>query len=75
MYTLWKVRGEGFLQVHKSCFFEGAAQYSSDVLISNPPYLPAPDDDIMMPQLFGGTDGGGLTRVRLIGYNIGRLTC
>lgn len=52
-------------KVHNSCFFKGAAQYNSDVLISNPPYLPAPDDKIMMPQLFGGTDGGGLTRTLL----------
>ncbi len=48
------------VQVHNSCFFEGASQYSSNVLISNPPYLPAPNDDIMMPQLFGGKDGGDL---------------
>jgi hypothetical protein len=54
---------EGKYKVHNSCFFEGASQYSSNVLISNPPYLPAPNDDIMMPQLFGGKDGGGLTRV------------
>ncbi|EFJ44305.1 hypothetical protein VOLCADRAFT_33370, partial [Volvox carteri f. nagariensis] len=31
-------------------------------LIANPPYLPAPNSDILMPELHGGVDGGELTR-------------
>ena len=54
--------------IHNQCFFESskpAAQY----LISNPPYLPAPDDDIYLPLLHGGTDGSTLTKQLLsLGY-------
>ena len=32
-------------------------------LIANPPYIPAPDDNILMPALYGGEDGANLTRV------------
>lgn len=48
--------------VHNSCFWEGLKQTPSDCIISNPPYLPAPDNDIMMPGLWGGVDGAELTR-------------
>ncbi len=34
------------------------------MLIANPPYIAAPDDDILMPALHGGIDGAVLTRVR-----------
>ncbi|MBR8835071.1 MAG: SAM-dependent methyltransferase [Stigonema ocellatum SAG 48.90 = DSM 106950] len=38
-------------------------------LVANPPYLPAPDNDIYMPLLFGGIDGATLTNELLsIGY-------
>lgn len=49
-------------QVHNSCFFKGVAASNASTLISNPPYIAAPDDDIMMPALHGGTDGSNLTR-------------
>lgn len=55
--------------IHNQCFFDSAkpdAQY----LISNPPYLPAPDDDIYMPFLHGGTDGSTLTKQLIsLGYD------
>jgi hypothetical protein len=48
--------------VHNSCFFEGWRQSSADYLIANPPYLPAPDRNICMPALYGGTDGAAITK-------------
>ena len=51
-------------QVHNSCFFEGARTLAAGTLVANPPYIPAPDDDILMPALHGGDDGANLTRVR-----------
>ena len=47
--------------IHNTCFFTSskpAARY----LVSNPPYLPAVDDDIYLPLLRGGTDGSTITR-------------
>ncbi|PNH12607.1 hypothetical protein TSOC_000456 [Tetrabaena socialis] len=57
----------GRYQVHTGCFYKGTSEPASPAagarcIISNPPYLPAPDDDILMPELFGGQDGAGLTR-------------
>jgi methylase of polypeptide subunit release factors len=49
--------------VHNSCFFKGAAATDATWLISNPPYIPAEDDSILMPALHGGRDGANLTRV------------
>eukprot|EP00775_Hariotina_reticulata_P005863 gene5863-6104_t len=49
-------------QVHNSCFWKGIRETPASCLIANPPYLPAPDDDIMMPELWGGVDGAELTR-------------
>jgi len=49
--------------VHNSCFFKGAAATDATWLISNPPYIPAEDDSILMPALHGGQDGANLTRV------------
>ena len=51
------------LQIHGSCFFKAAESMGASTLIANPPYIPAPDKDIMMPALHGGTDGAQLTRV------------
>lgn len=56
-------------QVHTGCFYTGTRSPDSPAagaaaLVSNPPYLPAPDADILMPELHGGSDGAGLTRVR-----------
>jgi len=52
--------------VHNSCFFEGARTLACGTLVANPPYIPAPDDDILMPALHGGSDGANLTRVRTV---------
>lgn len=47
--------------VHNESFFD-ADKPQAVSLIANPPYLPAPDDDIQMPLLRGGTDGADITR-------------
>ncbi|CAL5227023.1 g9917 [Coccomyxa viridis] len=49
-------------KVQNSCFFKGLEQASPSMLIANPPYIAAPDDDILMPALHGGIDGAVLTR-------------
>lgn len=42
----------------------------ADYLVANPPYLPAPDNDIYMPLLFGGEDGATITNDLLsLGYD------
>jgi hypothetical protein len=48
--------------IHNGCFFEGWQRSPADYLISNPPYLPAPDNQLYMPALHGGSDGAELTR-------------
>lgn len=54
--------------VNNSCLFE-ASTPNANYLIANPPYLPAPDDDIYMPLLFGGEDGATITNELLsLGY-------
>jgi hypothetical protein len=46
-------------QIHHSCFFKGAeslrgSDSSNEAwLVANPPYIPAPDSDILMPELHG----------------------
>lgn len=47
--------------VHNQCFFEGLRHSQANYLIANPPYIPAPDQDIRMPTLYGGTDGAAIT--------------
>jgi methylase of polypeptide subunit release factors len=47
--------------IHNQCFFQ-SSKPDAKYLISNPPYLPAPDDDIYLPFLHGGTDGSTLTK-------------
>lgn len=47
--------------IHNQCFFDSSKPHAG-YLISNPPYLPAPDDDIYLPLLHGGTDGSTLTK-------------
>ena len=51
------------VQVRNECFFRGLQQVQPTMLVANPPYIPAPDNNIMMPQLYGGPDGANLTRV------------
>jgi len=47
--------------IHNQSFFE-SQKPQAEYLIANPPYLPAPDQDILMPLLHGGTDGSALTK-------------
>ncbi len=47
--------------IHNACFFE-SPKPPAEYLISNPPYLPAPDNNLYMPLLHGGTDGATLTK-------------
>jgi methylase of polypeptide subunit release factors len=54
--------------VNNSCLFASSTP-GANYLIANPPYLPAPDDDIYMPLLFGGEDGATITNELLsLGY-------
>ncbi|GAB1540035.1 hypothetical protein NUACC21_27040 [Scytonema sp. NUACC21] len=54
--------------IYNSCLFD-ASQPKADYLVANPPYLPAPDNDIYMPLLFGGEDGATVTNNLLsLGY-------
>lgn len=46
--------------IHNGSFFE-ACRPTAQYLIANPPYLPAPDEDIYMPLLYGGFDGAAIT--------------
>jgi hypothetical protein len=48
--------------VRNQCFFEGFKQTSANYLIANPPYLPAPDNNICLPTLHGGVDGASITK-------------
>lgn len=49
--------------IHNECFFKDPS--GASYLIANPPYLPAPDDDIYMPSLHGGEDGSTITKTLL----------
>ncbi|KAL3133369.1 hypothetical protein ABBQ38_007240 [Trebouxia sp. C0009 RCD-2024] len=49
-------------KIHNSCFFKGMSDIPASCLIANPPYIPAPDNQILMPALYGGEDGANLTR-------------
>ncbi|MCF4968202.1 SAM-dependent methyltransferase [Nostoc sp. CMAA1605] len=46
--------------INNSCLFE-SDQPQANYLIANPPYIPAPDNDIYMPLLSGGKDGSEIT--------------
>ncbi|KAB8320350.1 class I SAM-dependent methyltransferase [Tolypothrix campylonemoides VB511288] len=55
--------------IHNSCLFE-SSQPEAEYLVANPPYLPAPDNEIYMPLLFGGIDGATVTNELLsLGYD------
>ncbi|MGG6237148.1 SAM-dependent methyltransferase [Nodosilinea sp. AN01ver1] len=65
-YQLAKFRIEQYgltpyYQVHNHCFFEGSVT-EARCLIANPPYLPAPDNQLYMPSLHGGDDGATITK-------------
>jgi methylase of polypeptide subunit release factors len=54
--------------VHNRCFFEDLL-FDANYLIANPPYLPAPDNDLYIPALHGGADGAKITKKLLsLGY-------
>ena len=54
--------------ISNSSLFE-SSHPEADYLVANPPYLPAPDEDIYMPLLFGGVDGASITNELLsLGY-------
>jgi hypothetical protein len=48
--------------VHNTCFFKENWQLKKNYLISNPPYLPAIDNDLYLPSLHGGIDGSSITK-------------
>ncbi|AFZ01761.1 hypothetical protein [Calothrix sp. PCC 6303] len=48
--------------VHNSCFFNKDWQSEENYLISNPPYLPAINNDLYIPALHGGIDGSSITK-------------
>lgn len=54
--------------IHNHCFFEGLERTPANYLIANPPYIPAPDNQICMPALHGGIDGATITK-RLLSVN------
>jgi methylase of polypeptide subunit release factors len=55
--------------IYNSCLFE-SSKPEANYLVANPPYLPAPDQDIYMPLLFGGVDGATVTNELLsLGYD------
>jgi methylase of polypeptide subunit release factors len=47
--------------IHNSCFFSSSIPQAK-YLISNPPYLPALDNNICQPLLHGGSDGSAIAR-------------
>jgi len=49
--------------IHNSSFFD-ASRPDADYLISNPPYLPAWDNDLYQPLLHGGVDGNTISKQR-----------
>jgi methylase of polypeptide subunit release factors len=48
-------------KVHNRCFFKHVFA-DANYLIANPPYLPAPDNDLYIPSLHGGKDGATITK-------------
>lgn len=54
--------------VHNSSFFSKDWQSEENYLISNPPYLPAIDNDLYIPALHGSFDGASITK-QLLGMD------
>lgn len=50
-----------YYQVNNACFFKNSPE-KAWCLIANPPYLPAPDNQLYMPSLHGGCDGATITK-------------
>lgn len=54
--------------IHNASFFEASIP-KAEYLISNPPYIPASDNNIYQPLLHGGTDGSTIAkRLLSLGY-------
>lgn len=47
--------------IHDRCFFQNFPDRTR-YLIANPPYLPAPDNDLYLPALHGGIDGATVSK-------------
>ncbi|MBW4623515.1 MAG: SAM-dependent methyltransferase [Cyanosarcina radialis HA8281-LM2] len=47
--------------IHNQCFFKNIPS-NVTYSIANPPYLPAPDNNLYMPSLHGGKDGATITK-------------
>ncbi len=55
--------------VHNDSFFNREQPAAGTFLIANPPYLPAIDNDLYLPDLHGGIDGASITKQLLtLGY-------
>lgn len=54
-------------KIYNRCLFESVRPYA-DYLISNPPYLPAPDNKLYQPLLHGGIEGITVTK-KLLSLN------
>ncbi|WP_041619269.1 class I SAM-dependent methyltransferase [Stanieria cyanosphaera] len=52
---------DSYYKVDNSCFFANSHK-KARCLIANPPYLPAPDNQLYMPSLHGGHDGASITK-------------
>jgi methylase of polypeptide subunit release factors len=48
--------------IYNSCFFKKNRLVDASYLIANPPYLPAPDNNLYIPSLHGGFDGAAVTK-------------
>jgi hypothetical protein len=48
--------------IHNTSFFNQRGQSKQTYLIANPPYLPAINNDLYIPDLHGGTDGAAITK-------------
>lgn len=53
--------------IYNSCLLN-SDQPKANYLVANPPYLPAPNNDIYIPLLFGGIDGADITN-KLLSLN------
>jgi hypothetical protein len=64
-------RGVSRYHIVHGDFFQAAPDSDPECVISNPPYLPAPDNKIVVPELWGGPDGSTVMR-RLLdgGFNL-----
>jgi methylase of polypeptide subunit release factors len=52
---------DSYYRIYNTSFFENSLE-EAQCLIANPPYLPAPDNQLYMPSLHGGHDGATITK-------------